>query len=41
MVTFMTEEEKQAQLQAATGPEEIREALKNWTPRELAEAGIV
>lgn len=37
----MTEEEKQEQLLKANGPEEIREALRNWTPEELAKAGIV
>lgn len=36
-----TEEEKLAKLKEATGPEEIREALKGWTPEELAQAGIV
>lgn len=37
----MSEEEKLKKLEAATGPEEIREALEGWTPEELAEAGIV
>lgn len=37
----MTEEEKLEQLAQANGPDEIREALKNWTPEELAKAGIV
>lgn len=36
-----TEQEKLAKLAEATGPPEIREALKGWTSEELAEAGIV
>lgn len=37
----MSEQEKLEQLSAANGPDEIREALKNWTPEELAQAGIL